>query len=378
MLSRRVAVMWLSGLLLIMSAYAWGQTKTPVRIGLITTQTGVASMSGEREIRAARFAEKLVNSSGGVNGTPIQIVIYDNNSTTQGTVNAVNKAISDNVVALSGPGRSTHIQASSPIIKENSIPALIPGTAVQLTHQGNPWLFRIRADDSVYGSVMAEFLINDLKVKKVGILHDQDAFGTGGADVVTETMKKHGMAPVRRERYSVGAKDYTAQLLNLKNSGAEAVVLYTTNAEDAAIIYRQIRELGIHWKIVACSAAVSQVVVDLSQDASEGAYGVVDFVAGANPKAKAFREAYLKEFNQEPDYLNAYSYETIMFLVDAMKRAGTTTDRNKIRQAILATKGYTGVEGTYNFNAEGDGLHEANLVQMKGGKQQFIKTITIN
>lgn len=224
---------------------------------------------------------------------------------------------------------------------------------------------------------MGEFLVNDLKVKKIGILHDQDAFGTGGADVVTETLKKHGLTPVRRERYSVGAKDYTAQLLNLKNAGAEAVVLYTTNAEDAAIIYRQIRELGIKWKIVGCSASVSQVVVDLSKDASEGAYGVVDYVAGANPKAKAFREAYMREFHQEPDYLNAYSYETIMFLVDAMKRAGTTTDRNKIRQAILATKAYRGVEGTYNFSPNGDGLHEANLVQMKGGQQQFIKTITL-
>lgn len=363
--------------ILLFTTVAWAQSKAPVRIALVTTQTGLASMSGEREIRAARFAEKLINASGGVNGAPIQVVIYDTNSTTQGTVNAVNKAISDNVIALLGPGRSTHIQAVSPIIKDAGIPALIPGTAIQLTNQGNPWLFRIRADDSVYGSVMAEFIVNDLKAKKVGILHDQDAFGTGGADVVTATLKKYNLTPVRRERYTVGAKDYTAQLLNIKNSGAEAVVLYTTNAEDAAIVYRQIRELGIKWKIVACSAAVSQVVVDLSKDASEGAYGVVDFVADANPKAKAFREAFLKEYKQEPDYLNAYSYESVVFLADAMKRAGTNTDRNKIRQAILNTKNYKGVEGAYLFSANGDGLHESNLVQMKGGKQQFIKTITL-
>jgi len=335
-------------------------------------------MTGEREVRGARLAEKQINATGGINGTPIQLVIYDSNSTTQGAVNAVNKAIDDKMVAVLGPGRSTHIQAVSPIIKEAGIPALIPGTAVQLTKQGNPWLFRIRADDGVYGMVMGEFLVNDLKVTKVGILHDQDAFGTGGADMVAATLKKHNLTPVRRERYSVGTKDYTAQLLNIKNAGAEAVVLYTTNAEDAAIVYRQIKELGIKWKIVGCSAALSQVVVDLSGDASEGAYGAVDYVPDANPQTKAFTAAYRKEYNQEPDYASAYAYEQVAFLSYVMKKAGTTTDRQKIRATILSTNGYKGVEGTYNFNASGDGLHEAALVQMKGKKQQFIKTIVVN
>jgi branched-chain amino acid transport system substrate-binding protein len=353
------------------------QTKTPVRVGLITEQTGAASMSGERGIRATRLAEKQMNVAGGVNGTPVEVIVYDDNSTTQGTVNAVNKAIEDKVIALSGPGRSTHTQAAAPIIKENAIPALIASTAVQLTKQGNPWLFRMRPDDSIYGTAMAEFLMKDLKLTKVGILHDADAFGTGGADIVTETMKKNNLSPVRRERYTVGTKDYTAQLLNIKNAGAEGVVLYTTNSEDAAVIFRQIRELGINWKIVGCPAAVSQVVIDLSKDASEAAYGAVDYFTGANPQSKAFREAYLKEYNQEPDFLAAYPYETLVFLVNVMKRAGTTTDKNKIRETILATKGYKGVMGTYNFTPNGDGIHEINLVQMKGGKLQYIRTISV-
>jgi branched-chain amino acid transport system substrate-binding protein len=358
-------------------AHIEAQTKTPVRVGLITEQTGAASMSGERGIRATRLAEKQMNAAGGVNGTPVEVIVYDNNSTTQGTVNAVNKAIEDKVIALSGPGRSTHTQAAAPIIKENAIPALIASTAVQLTKQGNPWLFRMRPDDSIYGTAMAEFLMKDLKLTKVGILHDADAFGTGGADIVTETMKKNNLSPVRRERYTVGTKDYTAQLLNIKNAGAEGVVLYTTNSEDAAVIFRQIRELGINWKIVGCPAAVSQVVIDLSKDASEAAYGAVDYFTGANPQSKAFREAYLKEYNQEPDFLAAYPYETLVFLVNVMKRAGTTTDRNKIRETILATKGYKGVMGTYNFTPNGDGIHEINLVQMKGGKLQYIRTISV-
>jgi branched-chain amino acid transport system substrate-binding protein len=97
---------------------------------------------------------------------------------------------------------------------------------------------------------MAEYLMKDLKITKIGIIHDADAFGTGGADIITETMKKYNLAPVRRERYTMGTKDYTAQLLNIKNAGAEGLALYTTNAEDAAIIFRQIQELGIKWQMI--------------------------------------------------------------------------------------------------------------------------------
>jgi len=354
------------------------QTKAAVRVGLITEQTGAASMSGERGIRATKLALKHVNAAGGVHGTPVDVVIYDNNSTTQGTVNAVNKAIEDKVIALSGPGRSTHTQAVAPIIKENAIPAIIASTAVHLTKQGNPWLFRVRPDDSIYGSAMAEYLIGDLKLTKIGIIHDADAFGTGGADIVTETMKKHNLTPVRRERYMAGTKDFTAQLLNVKNAGAEGLALYTTNAEDSAVISRQIQELGIKWQMVGVPASVSQVVIDLAKDASEGVYGVVDYFAGANPRSQAFRDAYFKEYNQEPDFFCAYPYETLVLLVDVMKRARTTTDRDKIRETILATKGYKGIQGTFNYTPNGDGLHEVNIVQMKGGKLQYIRTVSIS
>jgi branched-chain amino acid transport system substrate-binding protein len=146
-----VVLLVVAVVLALFPGYGAAQKKAAVRVGAILEQTGAASMSGERGIRATKLAEKHVNAAGGVNGTPVEVIIYDTNSTTPGTVNAVNKAIEDKMIALAGPGRSTQILAVSPIVKENAIPALIPGTAVQLTRQGNPWLFRVRADDSTYG-----------------------------------------------------------------------------------------------------------------------------------------------------------------------------------------------------------------------------------
>ncbi len=61
----------------------------------------------------------------------------------------------------------------------------------------------------------------------------------------------------------------------------------------------------------------------------------------------------------------------------AINKAGST-DPNKIRDAILATKGYKGAEGEYNFDQNGDGLHGYNIVRNEKGKIVFDKHIEFN
>jgi len=61
--------------------------------------------------------------------------------------------------------------------------------------------------------------------------------------------------------------------------------------------------------------------------------------------------------------------------VDAIKKAGE--DRAKIREAILATKGYKGVLGTFNFTPNGDGLSEVSVVQIEKGSPKLLKIVNV-
>jgi branched-chain amino acid transport system substrate-binding protein len=263
----------------------------------------------------------------------------------------------------------------SDAIKNYGIPTMIGGTNATLTKQGNPWLFRVRPDDSIAAAAMVKYIKEDTKYTKVGILHDADAFGTGGADLVEKGAKAAGLTVVRREKYTTKDKDYTAQLLSLKNAGAEIVVLYGTNPEDAAIIQRQYRQLGSPFKYLGSPSSQMRDCLNLSREAAEGILAVADFVPGQSEVNKKYADDYRKEYNEEYDTTSAWTYDGLKILVSAINKAGD--DHGKIRDAILATKGYQGVLGTFSFTPNGDGLSEVSVVQVENGKPKLLKVVKV-
>ena len=102
---------------------------------------------------------------------------------------------------------------------------------------------------------------------------------------------------------------------------------------------------------------------------------MVDFVPGESEENKRFAEAYKKEYNEEYDPLSIWTYDGLKILVDAIKKAGE--DRDKIRQAILATQGYKGVQGNFSFTPNGDGLSEVSIVQIEKGQPKLLKIVNL-
>ncbi len=127
---------------------------------------------------------------------------------------------------------------------------------------------------------MVKYIKENTKYTKVGILHDSDAFGTGGADLVEKGAKAAGLTVVKREKYTTKSKDFTAQLLALKNAGTEIMVLYGTNPEDVAFIQRQYKQLGLQFKYIGSPSSQMRDTINLSREASEGLLAIADFVPG--------------------------------------------------------------------------------------------------
>ncbi len=347
-----------------------------IRLGFTPPITGASAAEGALQLKAIKLALKEINAAGGVNGKKIDLRLVDNQSSNPGALAALQKAVEqEKVLALVGFVKSTQILATSDAVKTYGIPTIIGGTNATLTKQGNPWLFRVRPDDSIAAAAMVKYIKEDTKFTKVGILHDTDAFGTGGADLVDQFAKEAGLTVVKREKFTTKDKDYTAQLLALKSAGAQIMVVYGPNPEDVAIVQRQLRQLGSPYKYIGSPSSQMKDCLNLSRDAADGLWAVADFVPGQSDVNKKYAEAYKKEYNEDYDTTSAWTYDGLNILVAAIKKAGE--DRAKIREAILATQGYKGVLGTFAFTSNGDGLSEVSVVQIEKGAPKLLKVVNV-
>jgi branched-chain amino acid transport system substrate-binding protein len=346
-----------------------------IKIGMVLPVSGPAADSGKYALTGAKIAVDRVNKSGGVLGKPIEIVTEDDQTTNPGAVLAFSKlAAQPDIVAFLGSVRSTQNHAMAGDILKTGKPVCFGGTDPTLTKMGNPWLIRFRPNDSYSGRVIASYGVETLGKKNWAIVHSTDAFGTGGFKALSEAIGKLGAKIAIDQGYPNQSQDFTPVVLAIKSSGADVIGSYFTFDNDLAIFARQIRQLGVTIPWVGSPSITVAGAVKLAGPALYGTYGVADYAVDASSASKEFAKLYSAVSGAPPDNYSAWTYDAIGVLSTAINKA-VSTDPDKIRAAILSTKGYMGAEGEYNFDEFGDGLHGYNIVRNEKGVIVFDKHI---
>jgi branched-chain amino acid transport system substrate-binding protein len=346
-----------------------------IRIGLVNEATGPNAEAGVFTHNGAKVALEEINAAGGILGKKVELKLEDNQSTNPGTVLAFSKLFGDkSVVAVIGPIRSTQVQASLPTIAKAGIPTMIGGSEPGLTKAGNRWVFRARPNDTYSSRVMADFGVNTLKKQKWAILHATDAFGTGGKNLLEAALKGYGITPVLIQGYTSNSQDFTAAVLAIKKSGADVIGTYMTNSPDVGIFAKQLRQLGVSAEWIGSSSVASITAVQLAGTSLDGVHGITDFNPDASAESKAYSAKYRAAYKLDPDVYSSWAYDATRLLAAAINNA-KSTDPEAIRKAMVAIRGWKGVEGNYNYDENGDGLRGYNVIKVGGGKVEFVKHI---
>ena len=354
------------------SARAQGAT---IKVGMCVPVTGPAAEQGLWAQNGAKLALAAVNKAGGVLGKPVELIIEDDQTTNPGIVLAFSKlAAQPDIVAFLGSIRSTQVMAMAPDVLKLGKPVMIGGTNPDLTHMGNPWLFRFRPNDSYSGRVIADFGVNTLGKKKWAIVHSTDAFGTAGGKALSDALGKLGAPPVLDQGYANQSQDFTPVVLAVKQSGADVLGTYFTFENDLGIFARQLRQLGVNIPWVGSPSVVAVSSTKLAGPALYGTYGVADYAEESGDAPRAFGKSYRETYKTAPDIQSAWTFDAITILSAAINKAAST-EPAKIREAILSLKKFPGAEGEYNFDQNGDGLHGYNVVRNEKGTIVFDKHI---
>ncbi len=351
------------------------QAAEPIKFGMMAESSGPNAEAGVYQINGAKMAIEEINAAGGVLGRPLELTVEDNQSTNPGSVLAVSKLTSSgDMTALLGSVRSTQIQAVAPTVLKVGLPMVIGGTDYGLTHTNNPWMFRARPNDGYSAKVIADYGVNTLGLKKWAIVHSTDAFGNGGKNNLVESLKALGITPVLIQGFTSNSQDFTPIVLAIKQSGADVVSSYIANSTDVGIFAKQLRQMGGNVAWVGSPSLSTDTAMKLAGDALYGTYSIADYAVASSPEAKAYADKYKAKYKIEADLYSSWPYDGVHLLALAIKNANSTKP-DDIKKALHAIKGYKGVEGTYTFDKNGDGLHGYNIVKNDKGNIEFVKHI---
>jgi branched-chain amino acid transport system substrate-binding protein len=339
-----------------------------IKIGYIGPLTGEGAIIGEYELKGIEMAVDEVNKTSGVRGSQLELVVEDTAGTNSGAVLATLKMINrDDVVAIIGLVRSPNIMAATEYIKEAKIPVISGASALQVTRHGNPYIFTTRAHDGVVTEVAVKFALETIKAKKIGILHDTDVFGTGGLDNLKIHLEKYGVEPVSVQGYQTGTKDWTPQLLNFKRTEVDTIIGWGTNAQENAVILRQINQMGLNVKVVGSPSYGTTILLEAAGHYAEGLYAINDWsVASPEENSKEWVTTFRDRYGHDPDWASVSGYDGLRILANAIDKAGA--DRAKIREALADTKDFVGIQAKYTFDKYGSGNHQMVISEVKEGR----------
>ncbi len=345
-----------------------------IRIGVTSPVTGPAAESGGFQVTGIKLAVDEVNEKG-VLGKQVEFTVDDDQTTNPGAVLAFSRLSGDPaMVGFIGSVRSTQVNAMAPDVQKIGKPMMIGGTDPALTHMGNRWLFRCRPNDTYSAKVIFAYGDETLGKKKWAIVHSTDAFGTGGMKAFTGSLEAAGLHPSLVQGYTNQQADFTPVALAVRQSGADVLCTYFTFETDVGVFARQLRQLGVRVPWIGSPSIVNTSALSLGGASLYGTWGVADYAVDASPASKAFAAKFQAVRKSPPDNQSSWAYDGVHLLCRAINDAGST-DPEKIRAAILATRGYAGAEGEYDFDPNGDGLHGYNVVRNEGGKVVFDKHI---
>jgi branched-chain amino acid transport system substrate-binding protein len=305
-------------------------------------------------------------------GAKLEVLVEDDASDKTQGINVFNKLINqDKVFAIIGPTLSNTAQAADPIAQQAKVPVLgVSNTAGGITSIGD-YIFR----DSLTEQQVIPQTIKAVKAKinmaKAALMYgNDDAFTKSGYDEFKKALQAAGVQITTEQTFAKGDKDFSAQLTVIKNGAPDAVVV-SALADEAAGIIPQGRRLGIDAKVpfIGGNGFNSPALIKNAGAASEGTIvGAAWNGASPNPKSQDFIKKYQARFNSAPDQFAAQAHAGVYILAEAIKRAGTTTDRAWLRDALAGIKDFDTVLGKFTFTTDRDADHPAVIQVVKGDK----------
>ncbi|RJF97981.1 branched-chain amino acid ABC transporter substrate-binding protein [Noviherbaspirillum saxi] len=348
-----------------------------VKIGHVGPISGAIAHLGKDNENGARMAIDELNAKGvtiGGKKVKFELLAEDDGADPKQGTSAAQKLVDAKVNGVIGHLNSGTTIPASKIYHDAGIPQISPSaTNPKYTQQGFKSAFRVVANDGQLGGTLGRYAVQINKAKKVAVIDDRTAYGQGVAEEFIKGVKsKGGGTEIVAQQYTNDkATDFNAILTAIKAKNPDTVFFGGMDAV-AGPMLRQMKALGINAKFMGGDGICSEALAQLAGDAIGEGQVVCAEAGGVEESQKKgmddFRAAFKKKFNVDVQIYAPYVYDSVMVMVEAMKKANSADPEKYLPELKKIT--YKGVTGNIVFDDKGD-IKDGTLTlyTYKGGKR---------
>jgi len=332
-----------------------------IKIATQTPLSGGSATLGESIKLGAQLALEEQKEKFKKLGFELQLVPYDDQGDPKkGVANAQLIGADKQILGVVGHLNSGVAIPSSEIYEKYSIPMVSPAnTATDVTDRGLKTVNRICARDDFQGPAGAKFAIEKLGAKKIFVIQDKTAYGSGLAEAFKKGAEELGAEIVGFEGITIGEKDFNG-VLNQVLSKKPDLVFFGGLYTEAGLLIKQARDKGIDVPIMGGDGFDSSTLVEIAGDAVKNVY--MTSAAGlttTTDAGKEFARKYKQKFGKNIESYSAYGYDSMGVLLQGLEEAikangNKLPSREQVRDAVRKVQEYEGVVTKVSFDEKGD------------------------
>ena len=310
-----------------------GVTKDEILIGSIQDLSGPLAGYGKAVRNGLQLRLEELNEQGAIHGRRLRLVVEDDGYDPKRAVLAAQKLVNqDKIFIMAGHLGTAQNNASMPVQFSKNIINFLPVTAAREMYEPlNRLKYAVFASYFDQMRMALPKMVQEKKVSKVCIIHQDDEFGLEVMRGAEAGLKKVNMDFTEKTTYKRGATDFSSQVARMKGAGCELVVLGTIIRETVGTI-AEARKTGFNPLFLGSSAAYTDLIHKLGGKAMDGMYATMTtaqpYLDDPSNAMRFWANKYKTRFNEDPSLFSAYGYLIMDLFIKGAQKAGPnlTTD----------------------------------------------------
>jgi branched-chain amino acid transport system substrate-binding protein len=352
---------WIALILIVSLGLVFSCTKEkePYKVGAVFSVTGRTSFLGEPEKKTVVMIAEAINKVGGINGHPLELVIYDDESDETKCVLAVKRLLKkDKVPVIIGPSLSGNTLAVVKVMNDAKVPLVSCAASNKIVTPvvDRHWIFKVPQSDTHAVEKIYDYLLKN-GIKKIALMSVSTGFGASGREELLRLAPEVGIEIVADERYGPKDTDITAQLTRIRGTDAQVIVNWSVGPTQVLAV-KNWHDLGMtNIPFYQSHGFGSRKNIKLAAGAAEGVFcplgrvNIPDLVPADNPQKKVielYNKAYQEKYNEPLSSFGGHGWDALNLVIDALRTVGP--DSAKIRDYLETRTNFIGQHGVFNFS----------------------------